>query len=141
MERSPLDLYRVPQPLRLSICKRMGIADLLVSQRTNLKEGIRVVVDITLMITTGETEAVEEEEVGDEVVTTEVGTIDQHTGKGTGTTGNRSPLGDTCDTDEADRGVHREAPDVGIFHGGTNVGGALLVPTHADPQRLHFQPL
>ena len=138
MERSPPDPYRAPQPLRLSICKHMGVAVLLVSQRTNLKEGIRVVVDITLMITTGEMEAVEEEEEGDEVVITEVGTIDQHTGKGTG---NRSPPGDTCDTDEADRGVHREAPGAGIFHGGTNVGGVLLVSTHADPQRPHFQLL
>ena len=107
----------------------------------NLKEGIRVVADITLMIITGETEAVEEGEEGDEVVIREAGTIDRHTGKGVGTTGNHSPLGDTCDTDEADRGVHQEAPDVWIFHGGTNVGEVLLVSTHASPQRPHNQPL
>jgi len=105
-----------------------------VSQCTNPKEGIRAVVDIMAMITIdeteimGEMEAVEEGGEGDGVFITEVGTIDRHTGKGIGMTGNRSLLDDTCGVDEAGRGVpHREAPDVGIFHGGNNVAGVLLV--------------
>jgi len=122
--------------------------DLQVSQCTKPKGGIRAVVDIKAMITINETgtmgemEAVEEGGEGDEVFITEVGTIDRHTGKGIGMTGNRSLLDDTCGVDEVGRGVpHREVPDVGIFHGGTNVAGVLLVPTHADPRRLHSQLL
>ena len=122
--------------------------DLQVFQCTKPKEGIRVVVDIKGMITIGETETMGEMEVveeggeGDEVFITEVGTIDRHTGKGIGMTGSRSLLDDTCGVDEAGRGVlHREVPDVGISHGGKNVAGVLLVPTHADPRRLHSQPL
>ena len=122
--------------------------DLQVSQCTNPKEGIRVVVDITAMIAIGETEtmgemeAVEEGGEGDEVVITEVGMIDRHTGKGIWMTRNRSLLDDTCGVDEAGRGVlHREVPDTGIFHEGTNVVGVLLAPTHADPRHLHSQLL
>lgn len=122
--------------------------DLQVSQCTNPKEGIRAVVDITAMITIGETETMDEMEVaeegeeGDEVIITEVGTIDRHTGKGIGMTEDRSLLDDTYGVYEADQGVrHQEVPDMGIFHGGTNVAGALLVPTHTDPRRLHNQLL
>jgi len=122
--------------------------DLQVSQCTNPKEGIRAVVDITAMITIGETETMDEMEAaeeggeGGEVVITEVGTIDRHTGKGIGMTGDRSLLDDTYGVDEAGRGVlHREAPGMGIFHGGTSVAGALPVPTHTDPRRLHSQLL
>lgn len=140
MERSLQVLYRVLRPLRLLICKRVGMADLLVSRCTNPKEGIRVVADITLMITIDEMVVAEEEGEGDEVVIREAGTIDRHIGKGAATTGNHSPLGDTCGMDEADRGVRREAPDAWIFHGGTNVGEVLLVSTHANLQHLHNQP-
>ena len=140
MARSLLVLDQALQTFRPLICERVGMVDQRVSQCTNSKEGIKAVVDITAMITTDETETTGEMEVaeergeGDEVVITEGGTIDRHTGKGIGMTRDRSLLDDVCGTDEAGQEVlHREAPDMEMFHGGTNAAGVLPVLTHADP--------
>ena len=104
----------------------------------NLKEDIGAAVDVTVMIMIGETETmvemgvVEEGGEGDGVVITEAGTIDRHIG--IGMTGNRSPPDDICGMGEADREVlHREVPDMAIFHGGINEPGVLPVQTHVDP--------
>jgi len=110
-------------------------------------QGIRVAVDVTVTITTGETGTMDEMEVGeggeeeDEVVITQVGMIDRRTGTGIVMTGDRYLLDDTHGVDEADRGVlHQEVPGMEIFHEGTNGPGALPVQTHADPSFPHNQP-
>lgn len=110
----------------------------------NPKGGTRVVVAVTAMITIGGTGIMGETAVGeeggeeDEVVITEVGTIDRRTGIGIRMIGNRYPPDDICDADEADRGaLHREGLGVVVLHEGTTEPGVLLVATHADPRLRH----
>ena len=102
-------------------------------------------VDVTVMITIGETGTMDEMEVGeegggrDEEVIMEVGKTDRRTGTGIAMTGDRCLLDDTCGVDEVDRGVHREGPGMGMLYGGTSEPGALPVWTHVDPRHLRSQ--
>lgn len=123
------------------------MVDLPLSQGTKLKEGIKEAADVTMMITISETGTMGEMEgeegagEGGVVVITGVGTIDRPTGTWIVMIEGPRLLDDICGVDEADRGVlHREAPDMGIFRGGTSVSGALPVWTHANHQHLHNQP-
>jgi len=114
---------------------------------TKLKKGIKVVVDVTVMITIGETVTMDEMEVGEGeeeggvVGITEVGTTDRRTGIWIVMIEDPCLLDGICGVDEADRGaLHREVPDTVIFHGGASGPGVLPVWTHANHRRLRSQP-
>ena len=127
--------------------ERVGTEGLQAPRGTKLEGGIRGAAGVTVTITIDGTGTMGEMEVGvgegegDVVVITEVGMTDRHTRTRTVTIEDRCPPDDICGADEADRGVlHREVPDMGIFHGETNVSGVPPVWTHASHQPPHNQP-
>jgi len=125
--------------------ERVGTEDLQAPRGTKPEGGFRGAVGVK-MITIGGTGTMGEMEVGegggegDVVVIKEVGTIDRRTGTWIVMIGDRCPLDDICGVDEVDRGVlHREVPDMGIFHEETNVSGVPPVWTHVNHQHPYSQ--